>query len=384
MDPLSVAGLALGAYPVLSHAFSQYKQGAEHCHNWRRFRTQFEAFSRKVDAECYFFENVIRDLLFEPPAPFPLRGISEEKVLESMRDQNNAIWQSTELKRTIRLRLDDRYDWFLATIQEIWETQNELCRQLQISETVGRSTAEKLLPADSKQLKADAYTPQWWEFQWKRIKETLWIEQRDKKIEKLHSLTEYIQRTLEIRDKRLRAGGATSLSTFPKQVERVQQSACSLYSALFKAWACSCPLAHTTLLRLDHCESPSRTSMGENTLFDVVFIVPVEYGVSCDPSGKKTTSQKAKEQPQIRQAVEVKVFESQQGISPQPLQPVVHVNQPSASISSSKNNSIRNATASPHTHSLKQSLKDHLSLRYFSTDLRSALSISVWRITKVA
>jgi hypothetical protein len=375
MDPLSVAGLALGAYPVLSHAFNQYKQGVDHCHNWRRFRTQFEAFSRKVDAESYFFENVIRDLMFEPPAPFPLRGLSEEEVLECMRDQNNAIWQSTELKRTIRLRLDDRYDWFLATIQDIWEIQNELYRQLQISEMVGRSRAEKLLLTDLKQLKADEYTVQWWEFQWKRIKETLRIEQRDNKIEKLHVLTDYIQRTLEIRDKRLGAGGAKSLSTFPKLVERVQQSACSLYSALIRAWACSCTSAHTTLLRLDHCESPSRTSIGEHTLFDVVFIVPIEHGAGCNQSGSRIASQKAKEQPQIRQAVEVKVFDSQQGISQLPLQPVLHVPQPLTPISSSKNNTIQDASASPQRHSLTQSLKDHLSFRYFSTTLPSAISL---------
>ncbi|KAM3071800.1 hypothetical protein ACMFMG_009658 [Clarireedia jacksonii] len=345
MDPLSIAGLALGAYPVLSHAFNQYKQGIEHCHNWRRFRTQFEAFRRKVDAESYFFENIIRELIFEPPAPFSLKGTSEEEVLERMKDQNDRIWQSSELKRTVRLRLDDRYDWFLATIQEIREIQEELYTRLQISE-----------------LNADEYTAQWWEFQWKRIKDTLSIEQRDQKIEKLHSLTESLQRTLEIRDKRLGAGGAKSFSAFPKAVEKVQQSACSLYSALMKAWRCSCVGSHTTLLRLDHCESLSRTSNAQHTSFDVVFIVPTKNTIGCDQLGDVITFQKRKDDSHIRQAVEIKVFDSQKDISQQPVQPV-QAKQQLTPILSSKANTIQNVSADPQKHSFRRTLKDHLPFR---------------------
>lgn len=145
MDPLSVAGLVLGAYPVLSHAFTQYKKGKEHCHNWWRFRTQFDAFSRKVDKESYYFESVIRDLIFGPPAPYPLEGTSEEEVLNRLKDQNDPIWQSSELKRTVRLRLDSRYGWFLATIQEIHEILEELSSRLKTTEVIGRSRPENLL-----------------------------------------------------------------------------------------------------------------------------------------------------------------------------------------------------------------------------------------------
>jgi hypothetical protein len=363
MDPLSIAGLALGAYPVLSHAFNQYKQGIEYCHKWRRFRTQFESFGRKVDAESYFFENVVRELMFGPPAPFPLRGKSEKEVLKCMEDQNDAIWQSMELKSTVSLRLGDRYDWFLATIQEIREIQEELYRLLQISEVISRSRAKELLLADPNQLKTDEYTAQWWEFQWKRIKETLWIERRYQKVEKLHALTDDLQRTLEIRNKQLDAGGSKSLSAFPKLVERAQQSACSLYSALIKAWGCSCTSAHTTLLRLDHCGSSCRTSIGEYTLFDVVFIVPVDHGIGYNQSGNRIASQKNEELPQIRQAVEVKVFDSQKEISRQPLQPVMQVKQQTP-VLSGKKDTMQDLSTSPQRHSVRQYFKGRLPFRY--------------------
>lgn len=134
MDPVSIIGLALAVYPILSHAFTQYKEGAEYFQNWKRYRTRFEGFTREIDGQSYLFENVIRGLVFEGPRPISSKDVMEDTFLNRLRDKNDPIWSTDVLLETVKIRLGHRFSWFMDTIQQVYGILEELSKTLEISE----------------------------------------------------------------------------------------------------------------------------------------------------------------------------------------------------------------------------------------------------------
>jgi hypothetical protein len=136
MDPFSITGIALGAYPVLAHAFTQYREGIENFQNWKRFRRQFEEFGILVEGQRYLFESVIQDLLFGGLNPLPLGGIfrDQDEVLSRMRDKTDSIWENDLLEKTVRSRLNTRYEWFMRAIRHINEILEGFYVRLKIPE----------------------------------------------------------------------------------------------------------------------------------------------------------------------------------------------------------------------------------------------------------
>jgi hypothetical protein len=149
-------------------------------------------------------------------------------------------------------------------------------------------------------------TVQWWNFQWKRIKETLSIEQRDKKLNELRDLIDDLRITLQVTDKRLDANISNAISSFPNMVQKVRMNSHSLYSALKNGWRCHCIAPHTTLLQLEN-----RKGCDLEPRFNVLFIMPRQQ--SCDghsshrDSGGGNEKQTAKDSVRIQQRVETKV-----------------------------------------------------------------------------
>lgn len=131
---MEVAGLALGAYPVIVLAFEQYKKGAKYISNWAQYRRKYEALIRDMEAQQLFFEGILQDLLCGGPDPF-LTGnsaTSKDTFMHIATDASFTGWKSPVLKQRLKTRLDSRYDWCIYTIGTIYEILIELGELLDI------------------------------------------------------------------------------------------------------------------------------------------------------------------------------------------------------------------------------------------------------------
>ena len=122
---MEYAGLVLGAYPILILVFEQFKTGAEYFSNWRRFRRQYEGFIRDIEAQQLFLEGTLQDLLCGGLDPYLSGSNSKETFLRIISDKSYTGWSDPKLTENLKIRLDKRYDWYMYTIQRLYDIFKE-------------------------------------------------------------------------------------------------------------------------------------------------------------------------------------------------------------------------------------------------------------------
>ena len=134
---MEVAGLVLGAYPVVIMVFEQFKTGAEYFSNWRQFRRQYEGFIHDIEARQLFFEGTLQDLLCGGVDPYLSGSNSKETFLRIVSDKSYTGWSDPKLTEHLKARLDKSYDWYMFTIKRIYDIFQEFQEVLDI-QAVGR------------------------------------------------------------------------------------------------------------------------------------------------------------------------------------------------------------------------------------------------------
>lgn len=122
MNGAEVAGLVLGAFPLLISALEHYRECAEVIGCWRDIKGEYRDLKRRIGCIEVVYERTLDKLLF------PLVGSDEE--LASLKAQPNSIsWKEPTLERRLKARFAPSvkaYNLFLDTMSAMEETMKEL------------------------------------------------------------------------------------------------------------------------------------------------------------------------------------------------------------------------------------------------------------------
>ncbi|CAG8980080.1 hypothetical protein HYALB_00013482 [Hymenoscyphus albidus] len=234
MSGIEIAGLALGAFPLLISAAEHYREGFEPLRRWKRFRSEFLMFINAVDIEKNIFDATLEEFLISADVP-------HEELQLFMTDPNYVGWHSEDLVEVLRSRLGPSYLVFMSTIKTLNETMVDLQDMLLLKNGESLKTGGLARDGASK-----------WDYQFKRISHSFSNEGK-KKVKSLESTNRKLRELLTVKEK-LQTGRGTRTREEIKWgniFECIRRHASSVHMALRKGWNCSCEISHNTALRLE-------------------------------------------------------------------------------------------------------------------------------------
>lgn len=125
MSGIEIAGLVLGAFPILISGIEAYRNGLKPLKIWRRYRKHIAHFSTTVEIQELFFDTHLRDLL----API---AASPEDLQALLHSPGGPAWKTPELAEKLKVRLSRFYEPYMKTVANINETLAELQNSLGI------------------------------------------------------------------------------------------------------------------------------------------------------------------------------------------------------------------------------------------------------------
>lgn len=112
MSGIEIAGLVLGAFPILLHALESYREGAEVLMDWWRIQRAYKKCRQDLKYHQLLFEGNIERFLL------PL-VVDEEELRQLMADPAGTGWEDRDLEQRLQDRLPKSYSLFLDIIGHI-------------------------------------------------------------------------------------------------------------------------------------------------------------------------------------------------------------------------------------------------------------------------
>ena len=126
MSGIEIAGLLLGAFPLLISALEHYRQSAEVLEDWWHIRKEYNKCKNEIKVqELAFEENLERFLL-------PLI-VDDDQIAALIAEPGGMKWKDSTLEDKLKSRLPKSYDLFLDTIYDIKSTMDDLKEELGLS-----------------------------------------------------------------------------------------------------------------------------------------------------------------------------------------------------------------------------------------------------------
>jgi len=119
-----IAGLVLGAFPLMISAMEHYKKTPEVWDDWWSYKQQYTKFKRALEREKLAFEENLEELL----GPIVR---DESELRELLKDSNSLAWKELELEEQLRERLPKSYDAYMDIMKELEEVMEKLKESLE-------------------------------------------------------------------------------------------------------------------------------------------------------------------------------------------------------------------------------------------------------------
>lgn len=127
MSGIEVAGLVLGAYPVLIETAKDLREVFKDVKTWWRFEREFENFVSAVETEHIKYSLNLQILLED-------LDISEEEKENLRVDSSATGWHDAQIRLELRHRIQDTYyDWFMRQLAAMNKSLGDLQRLLPIA-----------------------------------------------------------------------------------------------------------------------------------------------------------------------------------------------------------------------------------------------------------
>lgn len=147
MSGFEVAGVVLGAVPLLISALEHYSDGLSTLKRWRRYEHELRSLVRNLDTERVKLQNVGEKLLV---------GIVPESHIEAMiKDPQGNLWREEKTQKKIRSRLWEGYELFEDTIVDIKKAVDEMKERIENQSGKKASTLKRMMFTLSRNQYAD-------------------------------------------------------------------------------------------------------------------------------------------------------------------------------------------------------------------------------------
>jgi hypothetical protein len=122
---IEVAGLVLGAFPIVVSALEHYREGFETLQDWWRFRTEYLGFVHAVGVQSVLFSENLEVLLAQIIA-------SDAEMDSLLQDPGGDPWCDPTLEERMQRRLPKSYEYYRCTVDDINEVMDKLKGKLGI------------------------------------------------------------------------------------------------------------------------------------------------------------------------------------------------------------------------------------------------------------
>ena len=126
MSGIEIAGLLLGAFPLIISALEHYRQSAEVLEDWWQIKKEYKKCKNEIKVQEMAFENNLQRFLL------PL-VVDDDEIAELIADPGGMKWKDPALEDKLKNRLPKSYDLFLDTINDIKSTVEGLKEELGVS-----------------------------------------------------------------------------------------------------------------------------------------------------------------------------------------------------------------------------------------------------------
>jgi hypothetical protein len=130
MSGIEIAGLVLGAFPLLIQALKTYREGAEVLNDWWKIERTYKKTTRDLQFNQLLFEGNMERLLL------PLVA-DDDELSALMADPAGKHWEDADLELRLRQRLPKSYDLFLENIGEISGLVDSLKKEIGVKGKFG-------------------------------------------------------------------------------------------------------------------------------------------------------------------------------------------------------------------------------------------------------
>ncbi|KAF2003782.1 hypothetical protein P154DRAFT_460518 [Amniculicola lignicola CBS 123094] len=249
MSGIEVAGLVLGAFPLLIYALESYREGAEVVGDWWRIERAYTKCKQDLKYHQLLFEGNIERFLL------PL-VVDDDELKLLMKNPAGTAWEDPELEKKLQERLPKAYDTFLGVMIDINKLMESLKRELGVNNPkfqTNVSKTGKLSKTNASRNDLMSYSN--FEFQAKRIKFSLKKSSRERLFLQFKDANDRMRNLLESSDQiaaaRRSRETAKAPSAMKHKINEFWRHAKRLHDALTKAWQCGCG-SHVANLQLQH------------------------------------------------------------------------------------------------------------------------------------
>ncbi|KAL5415698.1 hypothetical protein PMIN06_002302 [Paraphaeosphaeria minitans] len=267
MSGVEVAGLVLGAFPLIITALEHYRDGFEPLHEWWTFESEFVNFIEEVKTQQDRFDNNLERLL----SPFKF---SDTQMNALLSQQSPEAWKGQDLQSGLMERLGRSYDSYMAICRKM----NKTLRHLE--KLVGIRDGASLYVAASK-----------WNLEMHRLRVSF-SKKKFKHVQLLRKYNIELKDLLSSNDKLAPFRRVRKEEHLMASLWNTRQHSQAFYTALKSRWDCTCGMSHESRIRLDVLDRDQRST---DPILHVLFMIPSirKHVKVCTRELQKTSEQGA-------------------------------------------------------------------------------------------
>ncbi|PGH08787.1 hypothetical protein AJ79_05886 [Helicocarpus griseus UAMH5409] len=216
MSGFEIAGVVLGAFPIVVHLAEGYAKGLTTIQGWSRYKSDVNRIRLNLGVERIRFLTTCEQLFEDIATP------AERGSLLAGVDTAGLVWAKHE--EQLKRRLGHSYESYIATVSDT------------------RDALEKLKEFLNRQVENPNSRP-------KRSRRIRFILSKAKQEELLHRIEENNKMLSSLLEQNGRLESKRKRTTTPGY-RRIRQHCTSLYSALTEAWGCCCNANHIANVHL--------------------------------------------------------------------------------------------------------------------------------------
>ncbi|KAH6984298.1 hypothetical protein BKA56DRAFT_580864 [Ilyonectria sp. MPI-CAGE-AT-0026] len=271
MSGFEVAGLVLGALPLIVGALESYSKLAKKAGFWRDIRRKYQSFDTHLQCQRLEFIATLRVLLL----PLVTAG-DNAQIHRLMADPLGDGWKDAEIETRLEKKLQGQYELYTKIVSEIRQIVSDLEQELDMDCTAVREAMAPSTPAgtqDESGTLKKLFSLRRPERQDSRsvakfkLKFVNGEQTRTTLLGEFERCNKALKTVLNFSDNEAETVAITSKSATDNAICRFYLLAARLFKLLLASWKCTCP-EHRVKLRLQH-----RTTLTESE-FRLLFATP--------------------------------------------------------------------------------------------------------------
>ncbi|KAH6694152.1 hypothetical protein F5X68DRAFT_273507, partial [Plectosphaerella plurivora] len=252
MSGFEIAGLVLGAFPLVILALEKHREVATRLGLFRKIRKEHLKCADDLDCQQLFLQRHLRQLII------PLKvNYDDAKINELLADPNGPGWKDPTVSAQFEERLQDSYKLYLSYIQGMEETMNKLNHELMLDTDTAWDQGSRVHTQLYRLKFSNGAT----------VRKTLFSKLTDynSKLEKLLESSDKDIRLVQQMSRARANAMDVTICTFWIQAAKV-------FQALAEAWTCKCRQQHYAKLQLQH--RTTKKNLEFNVLFETTGLEP--------------------------------------------------------------------------------------------------------------